>query len=318
MLLESVLAEFSIDDLTDNLQQMPPVKTHVSAATQEQNYSRRSISKTAGAHSLYTHRVVLEMYSSRESSCELLNNSGKLMQKHMTHLSEDYSSYKAPPFRWPGVRKSVQIEEGELRDDQLMPPGARSASGAISPSCYSIRTSSAFPEENEDYFSWNLSHLPRQSIDGFQRSLQGDNISDNEHEDIIPPTTELDAHKADWIQKSDQKATNLSADEDQYPTHNGNMELTTMASRPAIRTASASLVWGVFPCCLGKCFVAPSVKQNEKSEQVAVPVATTIEQGKVYCSSSHGLKVTLARHTLRVRAKKLATPRGVLKHMCHL
>lgn len=270
MLLESVLAEFSIDDLSDQRQQMLPVKTHAAVATQEQIYSRRSYSKSQEGYSLYTHRVVLEMYSPRESSCELLNNSGKLM-KHMTHLSEEFYSYKAPPdfvpFRWPGVRKSVQREE-ELRQDQLMPPGARSASAAISPSSYSIRTSSVSLNENEDNFSWNLSHLPRESIDVFQSSLQEDNISDYEDEDIIPPSIELDPHKADWIDKSHyQKAASLSADEG-HPIHNSNMELTTMASRPA-RTASASLVWGVFPCCLGKCFGAPSVKQKEKSEQAA-------------------------------------------------
>jgi len=112
MLLESVLAELSIDDLSDHCQQMLHVNT-LATATQE-IYSCRSYSKTPQGYNVYKHRVVLEMYSPSDSSGELLKNSG-IPTKQMTHLSEEYYSYKAPldsaPFRWPRVCKSVQIEE---------------------------------------------------------------------------------------------------------------------------------------------------------------------------------------------------------------
>lgn len=293
MLLESVLAELSTDDdLSDHCQKMLPVKTD-SATTQESN-SHTSSTKAPQSYSLRTQKIVLEMYSPQESSCELLRNSGKLMN-HMTHLSEEYYSYKAPPdtvpVRWPGVRKSAQREE-EVRNDN--------APSVILPSCHSIRTSSASLKESESYFTWNLSPLHTKSIDVFEGSVHGENISDYdgedydykyEDEDIIPPNIELDAQKADWIDKSDHQATNYS-----------NFELTTMPSSPA-RTARASLQWRVFPGCLGKCSVPPSVKSKEKSSRMVSTTTHEVKESKVGFAS-HGLKMRLAGRPLGGRAKK--------------
>lgn len=306
MLLDSVLAELSTDDdLSDRCQKMLHVKTD--SATGQESYSHVTSSKAPQNYSFRTHKIVLEMYSPQESSCELLRNSGKLMN-HMTHLSEEYYSYKAPPdcvpVRWPGVRKAVRREE-EVRDDN-----ARRASSAILPSSHSIRTSSASLIESETYFSWNLSHLHRKSIDVFEGSLQGKNISDYdgedyeyeyEDEDIIAPNIELDAQKADWVDKSDHEATNLAAGED-HSSNNSNFELTPMPSSPA-RTARASLQWRVFPGCLGKCSVPPPVKRKEKSTRTVPTTLQEVKDSKVGFAS-HGLKMRFACQPLGGRAKK--------------
>jgi hypothetical protein len=199
------LAELSIDDLNDHGQQMFLVKIDVVGDI----CSGNNYFKTPQSYNLYTQRVVLEMYSPIESSCELLKNSSKLM-RHTTHFSEElHYSYKAPldcvSSKWPGVRKSLHIEE-ELRDDHLIPQSSQSASTTILPSSNSLRTLSASTKENRGYFSWNLSHLCIKSIDVFEGFLQGENINDYdgdhynydyEDSDIISRRIELDAHEAE-------------------------------------------------------------------------------------------------------------------------
>jgi len=205
MLLESALAEFSID-LNDNQQQMQDAAG-------------------AGAPN-YTHRVVLEMCSPSESSCELVKNSGKRMSRHagkeerqnassrrnrhnrhnMIDLSEEeeyYNCYGASgcaPFRWelqPRVPRSPKID-GDLRDDEdhqaplKLPP--RAAAIISSPNS---TTSSASIKNNGRYFSWNLSHLNRQSINVSEGSAQRRNSNDydgdddDDHQDKI----ELDSNE---------------------------------------------------------------------------------------------------------------------------
>lgn len=193
MLLESALAEFAID-LNDQQQQMQ------SAAG-------------AGAPN-YTQRVVLEMCSPSESSCELVKNSGRPMSRHggkeerhnassrrnrhskhnMIDLSEEeeyYNCYGASgcaPFKWelqPRVPRPLKIN-GDLRDNEdthhqapfRLPP--RAAAIISSPNS---TTSSASMKNNGRYFSWNLSHLNRQSINVSEGSAQRRNSNDYDGDD---------------------------------------------------------------------------------------------------------------------------------------
>lgn len=94
------------------------------------------------------------------------------------------------PFRWPRVCKSVQTEE-ESRGH--VPASTHSA--LTLPPWISTRSSSASPKEIGGYFSWNLSHLNRESIEVFEGSLQRENMNDYQDEDII----ELNAHEAEFF-----------------------------------------------------------------------------------------------------------------------
>lgn len=193
MLLESALAEFSID-LNDQQQQ--------------------NLQDVAGA-SNYTHRVVLEMCSPSESSCELVKNSGKPITRHagkeqrqtagssrrnrhnrhnMIDLSEEeeyhncYGASSCAPFRWelqPRVPRPPKID-GDLRDDEdnqaapIKLPAPRAAAIISSPNS---TTSSASIKNNGRYFSWNLSHLNRQSINVSEGSVQRRNSNDYDGDD---------------------------------------------------------------------------------------------------------------------------------------
>lgn len=191
MLLESALAEFSID-LNDHREQQ----------------MQAGAGAGAGAPN-YTQRVVLEMCSPSESSCELVKNSGRPMSRHggkeerhnassrrnrhnrhnMIDLSEEeeyYNCYGASgcaPFRWelqPRVPRPLKIN-GDLRDNEAplrFPPRA----GAIISSPNST-TSSASMKNNGRYFSWNLSHLNRQSINVSEGSAQRRNSNDYDGDD---------------------------------------------------------------------------------------------------------------------------------------
>jgi hypothetical protein len=98
---------------------------------------------------------------------------------------------------------------------------------------------------------------------------------DYEDSDIISPNIELDAHEAECFpmrgtlspvssslipeenSKNIDRVSAVSPDED-HSIHNNNVGLTTTPSSP-VKSGNTNSLLGIFPFCLGKCFVG-SVK----------------------------------------------------------
>nr|ABK24874.1 unknown [Picea sitchensis] len=275
MLLESALAELSIDILDDLQPQMLlHVTTPTVAAAQcPYGYTELQICKPSS-----------EPITRYEEKEERQNGSSTRDMMHFSQDREKYNVYRAPgrvPFRWeiqPGVPKSPQ-RESELRDEDedqsspvplKLPPSASPAAAAAASTA-----SSASPKKNAGgCFSWNLSQLSTQSIHVCEGSVQRGNIQGydgDDEEDIIPSNLELDS-KEEWspvstleLPESPGSSSLISPVKSNNPArfippfddfHE------TMPSGTA-RNASTTLLWGLFPF---KCIFLPSFKQKGKKK----------------------------------------------------